>query len=194
MKIPRVTQWLPIALTLFAGCAAPAPENPTLRPCGATNSAGSGNSFHYQDPARGFSLCLPAGLKKTAGTGPDQPVTFSGLAVPKGTNLETKTLVIASGKNDLVTGASAATSFKGGGLNFQRFIVEDGSAGHSTMHVIYAGHERGKDFYLDFTHRAVNVLNFDPPNRPKEYNRAAQIKLTEEIMSTFRKAGLPPPK
>jgi len=186
MNIPRFTPWLPVALALFAGCAAPAPKPPAARPYDHPSSDGSRNSFHYQDQARGFSLCLPAGLKKTVGTGADQAVTFSGLAVPKGTNLEAKTLVIASGKNDLVTSGSAATSFKAGGVNFQRFIIDDGSAGHSTMHVIYAGKEQGKDFYLDFTHRAVNVLNFDPPNRPKEYNRAAQIKLSEEIMGTFR--------
>ena len=39
--------------------------------------------------------------------------------------------------------------------------------------------------HFDFTYRSVNVGNFDPANRPKEYDRAAQIKWSEDIMSTF---------
>jgi len=41
--------------------------------------------------------------------------------------------------------------------------------------------------HFDFQHRSVNPYNFDPPQRPAEYDRAAQIKITEQIMSTFRK-------
>jgi hypothetical protein len=40
--------------------------------------------------------------------------------------------------------------------------------------------------HFDFEHRSVNVNDFDPPNRPIEFDRNAQIKITEQIMSTFR--------
>jgi hypothetical protein len=166
-----------VALMLIwnSGCAT---SSPKPSPCS------SKYSFHYADAAHHFSLCLPAGLTKTA---TNTSVTFTGFAVPAGTNLEAKTLVIVSGSYDFLQGATAAGSITADGVVLHRVQLDDGSAGHSTLHVIYTWKQGAKAVHFDFTHRAVNVGNFDPPNRPLEYDRAAQIKITEEIMSTFKR-------
>ena len=80
-----------------------------------------------------------------------------------------------------------AGSLTADGVVFKRVKANEGSAGHSTLHVIYTWKKNGKVMHFDFTHYAVNVGNFDPPNRPAEYDQAAQIKMSEEIMSTFKR-------
>jgi len=74
--------------------------------------------------------------------------------------------------------------FTAGNVTFERAKFEEGSAGHLTLHIIYTW--KSKNLHFDFEHRSANVNNFDPPNRPIEYDRNAQIKITEQIMSTFR--------
>jgi hypothetical protein len=185
MKLPSLPKLSRLALAasvvaLSMGCVTNAPK---AQPCPAKYS------FHYEDAARGFSLCLPAKVKKADSSGfTDGRVVFGGFAVPAGTNLEAKTLIIVNGNYDELQGATPSGSVTVDGVVFQRVQADEGSAGHSTLHVIYTWKKGAKVVHFDFTHLAVNVLNFDPPNRPKEYDRAAQIKLTEEIMSTFKRA------
>ena len=69
-------------------------------------------------------------------------------------------------------------------MTFERRKFDEGSAGRLTLHIIYTW--KRKKLYFDFQLRSVDVNNFDPSNRPAEYNRATQIKFTEQIMSTFR--------
>jgi hypothetical protein len=145
-------------------------------------------SFHYVDSAHGYSLCLPAQAKKGDASGyPTGSVLFNGLPVPAGTNLESKQLIIVSGMDDNMQGSTAFGHLTVDGVTFQRVKASDGSAGHSTLHVIYTWTHNGKTLHFDFAHRAVNVLVFDPPNRPAEYDQAAQVKISEEIMHTFRR-------
>jgi hypothetical protein len=165
-----------LLMTLSVGCATNGPSN--SGPCP------SKYSLHYQDAARGFSLCLPAGVQ-VANTG--GRLTFTGFPVPAGTNLQQKSLVVVSGSYDMLQGATPAGSFTADGVVFKRVRTDEGSAGHSTLHVIYTWQKAGKTLHFDFMHYAVNVGNFDPPNRPPEYEKAAQIKLSEEIMGTFKK-------
>jgi hypothetical protein len=159
---------------LSAGCATSGSKPSTCPPK---------YSYHYEDAARGFRLCLPTGLTKTVS---GATTTFTGFAVPAGTNLQAKTLIVATGNYDLLQGANSPSTFTANGVALHRVLADEGSAGHSTLHVIYTWKKNGHSVHFDFTHRAVNVGNFDPPNRPQEYNQAAQIKLTEEIMSTFK--------
>ena len=159
---------------LSVGCATNGPTKPS--PCP------SKYTLHYQDAARGFSICLPAGVQ-VANTG--GRLTFSGFPAPQGTNLQQKSLVVVSGSYDMLQGATPAGTLTADGVVFKRVRTDEGSAGHSTLHVIYTWQKAGKALHFDFTHYAVNVGNFDPPNRPPEYDKAAQIKLSEEIMSTF---------
>jgi len=88
------------------------------------------------------------------------------------------------GDYDLLKSAEGFGRFTAGNVTFERAKFEEGSAGHLTLHIIYTW--KGKKLHFDFQLRSVNVNNFDPSNRPAEYNRDAQIKLTEQIMSTFR--------
>ncbi len=110
---------------------------------------------------------------------------FDGFAVPKGTNLRSKSLVVAS-SNDVLAAATPAGSLAVSGIVLKRAEFDEGSAGHSTLHVIYTWKNGAKSLYFDFMHYSVNRLNYGPENRPNEYDRAAQIKITEEIMRTFR--------
>ena len=146
-------------------------------------------AVHYTDEKRDFILCLPAGVKESDATAGQ--VVFTGFAVPAGTNLEQKTLIIAPGKYDMLQGAKAAGGITANGIYLKRALLDDGSAGHSTLHVIYTWTNEKKSVHFDFTYRSVNVGNFDPANRPKEYDRAAQIKWSEDIMSTFTYRNAP---
>jgi hypothetical protein len=166
---------LVLAVALCAGCAT---DGHKPSPCPARYS------FHYQDAARGFSLCLPTGLQKADANG---TTVFTGFAVPPGTNLQEKKLVVVTGNYDEMQGAKAAGSLTADGVVLKRVQLDEGSAGHSTLHVIYTWKNGAKNVHFDFTHRAVNVGNFDPPNRPAEYDRPAQIQITEEIMRTFKR-------
>jgi hypothetical protein len=106
-------------------------------------------------------------------------------AVPAKTNLRDKRLIIVPGDYDLLKSAEDFGHFTAGNVTFERTEFEEGSAGHLTLHIIYIW--KSKNLRFDFEHRSVNIYNFDPPQRPAKYNRAAQIKITEQIMSTFRK-------
>lgn len=76
--------------------------------------------------------------------------------------------------------------YTAGGVTFKRAKAEEASAGHLTLHIIYIWIKGAKEIHFDFEHRSVNVGNFDPSSRPAEYDRSAQIKITEEIMGTFK--------
>jgi hypothetical protein len=164
-------RWLCIALALVssAGAGCP-PEYP----------------FQYLDRLHGFQICLPAEIKRGVTDDPSYPkgaVLFTGFAVPPKTNLDKKDLIIVSGDYDVLKSAEPFGQFTANGVTFKRAKFEDGHAGGLDLHVIYT--PKGKNLHFDFDLRSVNVNNFDPPNRPSEYNHAAQIKFTEQIMSTF---------
>jgi hypothetical protein len=144
--------------------------------------------FKYVDRAHGFRLCLPAGLTKQPATGyTTGSILFTGFAVPSKTNLGSKQLVIIPGDYDLLKSATPFGHFSANGVTFERAQFEDPGAGNLTLHVIYTW-KRGKtSVHFDFEDRSANIYNFDPAHRPAEYNRAAQIKITEQIMSTFQK-------
>jgi hypothetical protein len=137
----------------------------------------------YADPAHGFRICLPAGIKRAAADYPKDSIVFTGFTVPPKTNLRSKSLLIISGDYDLLKDAKRFGHFTAGNVTFERGRFEEGSAGHLTLHIIYTW--KSKNLHFDFELRSVNIYNFDPAQRPAEYNRAAQIKMTEQIMSTF---------
>ncbi len=145
-------------------------------------------SFKYVDRVHGFCLCLPAGVTKQTATGyPAGTILFTGFVVPPKTNLQSKQLVIVPGEYDLLKTATPFGHFSAKGATLGHARFEEGSAGHLTLHVIYTW-KRGKNaVHFDFEHRSVNIYNFDPAQRPAEYDRAAQVKITEQIMSKLQK-------
>jgi hypothetical protein len=174
--------WLALAAGLNA-CAAQAADQSSM-------SAGCPPSlpFAYVDRAHGFRICLPAGLRReTPEDYPERSVQFTGFALPRKTNLESKWLLIVSGDYDLLKAATPFGHFKANSIAFERAKFDEGSAGHLTLHIIYSWKHGKSAMHFDFEHRSVNIYNFDPPQRPAEYDRAVQIKITEQIMSTFRK-------
>jgi hypothetical protein len=175
-----------ISLALAAALSACASESTDQ----SSMSAGCPPSlpFAYVDRAHGFRICLPAGLRKEAPEDyPERSVQFTGFALPRKTNLESKWLLIVSGDYDLLKAAAPFGHFKANSIVFERAKFDEGSAGHLTLHIIYSWKHGKSAVHFDFEHRLVNIYNFDPPQRPAEYDRAAQIKITEQIMSTFRK-------
>jgi hypothetical protein len=141
--------------------------------------------FEYTDPAHGFHICLPTGVKRDVADYPKGSTLFTGFAVPAKMNLEDKSLLIDSGDYGLVMKATEDFGrFTAGNVTFELEKFDEGSAGHLTLHIIYTW--KRKKLYFDFQLRPVDVNNFDPSNRPAEYNRDTQIKFTEQIMSTFR--------
>ena len=127
--------------------------------------------FAYVDRVHRFSVCLPAGVIKEETTGyPAGSVLFSGFALQPKTNLRSKQLLIVAGEYDL------------------RAQFEEGSAGHLTAHLIYTWKDGNTEVHFDFEDRSVNIYNFDPGQRPTEYNRQDEIKISEQIMSTFGKS------
>ncbi len=168
-----------VMLTMAAGCAhGPNKQSKALPDCPPQYS------FAYADPAHGFRICLPAEGKGAVADYPKDSTMFIGFAVPAKTNLKDKRLIIVAGDYELLKSAEGFGHFTAGNVTFERTKFEEGSAGHLTLHIIYTW--KTKNLHFDFQNRSVNVNNFDPPNRPAEYNRNAQIKLTEQIMSTFR--------
>jgi hypothetical protein len=141
----------------------------------------------YTDTAHGFRLCIPSHLTRNGPAGfSDGRVVFTGFTVPPGTTLKSKSLIIVPGNDADVQGAVPFGHFTAGGVTFQRTKLDDGSAGHTTLHIAYLWTSAGgQRVYFDFTHYLVNPLVFDPGSRPANYNQAEQIKLTEEIMRTF---------
>jgi len=146
-------------------------------------------SFHYVNAVRGFSLCLPAGVQQSNASGyPAGTVIFTGFAVPAGTNLESKKLLIVPGAySDIISSATAFGHFTADGVTFKRTKFGDGSAGHMDIHIIYTWTNGSKKLNFDFDLHSVNPGVYDPSNRPAEYNLNAQVKNTEEIMSTFKR-------
>jgi hypothetical protein len=170
-----------LALTTTTGCANQIEKAPPVSECPSTYS------FRYVDPVHGFSLCLPANVKKgDASDFPTDSVVFTNFAVPAKSNLQAKELIIVPGKYDMLQSATAFGHFTAGGVTFNLLKAEEGSAGHLTLHIIYTWKRGSQEMEFDFAHRSVNVANFDPSNRPKEYSQAGQVKLTEQIMSTFK--------
>lgn len=51
----------------------------------------------------------------------------------------------------------------------------------------YAGSHCELRFSRHRVKKKEDMDSRDPPDRPKKYDRAARIKLTEEIMNTFRR-------
>lgn len=167
-------------IAIFAGCG----TLPSGNSCAHAMYDGKTGMEPYADAAHKFHLCVPGGLTRQGPTGTaNGRVVFSGFAVPTGTNLESKTLVIAPGSYVDMQGAAAFGEFTAGGVTFKRARLDDGSAGHSTLHIVYTWKTDGQPVHFDFTHRSVNPGVFDPGKRPAQYDRAAQ--LTEEIMGTF---------
>jgi hypothetical protein len=144
--------------------------------------------FEYFDRLHWFQICLPAEIKRGVTDDPSYPkgaTLFTGFVVPEKTNLEKKDLIIVSGDYDFLKSAGPFGQFTANGVTFKRAKFEDGAAGRLDLHVIYT--PAGKNVHFDFVLHSVNVDNYDgAPNRPAEYNHAAQIKFTEQIMSTFR--------
>ena len=145
--------------------------------------------FAYVDRVHRFSVCLPAGVIKEETTGyPAGSVLFSGFPLQPKTNLRSKQLLIVSGEYDLLNSAAPFGHFAGNGLSFERAQFEEGSAGHLTAHLIYTWKDGNTEVHFDFEDRSVNIYNFDPGQRPTEYNRQHEIKISEQIMSTFGKS------
>jgi hypothetical protein len=188
-RIPFVFQssvvkniWLALAAALSACAAQAADQSSTSTGCPPSLP------FAYVDRVHGFRICLPAGLRReTPEDYPERSVQFTGFALPRKTNLESKGLLIVSGDYDLQKAATPFGHFKANSIEFERGKFEEGSLGHLTLHIIYSWKNGKSAIHFDFEHRSVNPYNFDPPQRPAEYDRAAQIKITEQIMSTFRK-------
>ncbi len=170
-----------VAALLLAGCAMNSGHRPASK-CPANFPA------HYVDQVHKFSLCLPAHLHAgNAGAYPAGSKVFAGFAVPAGTNLESKELAIVPGAYDVMQYATALSDFTANGVTFTRARFEEGSAGHSHLHVIYTWKDAGGQLHFDFVHHAVNVGVFDPANRPAEYDVAAQMQIARKIMATFHR-------
>jgi hypothetical protein len=143
--------------------------------------------FAYVDRVHGFSICLPAGVTKEAATGyPAGSVLFSGFGLQPKTNLRSKQLLIIPGEYHLLKSAAPFGHFAANGSTFERARLEEGSAGHLMTHLIYTWKNTNTAVHFDFQDRSVNIYNFDLSQRPIEYNRKDEIKLSEQIMSTFR--------
>lgn len=177
---------LSVFIADFSGCTCVSSGGGATDPCAQTRYGGK-EMEPYTDVARQFAICVPKGLTKKGPAGfTDGRVVFSGFTVPPGTNLESKTLVIVAGAYPDVQGATPSGHFAAGGVTFARAKLYDGSAGHMDLHVVYTGKVHGQTVHFDFTHHAVNPGVFDPGNRPAVYDEAAQIKLAEVVMGTFR--------
>jgi len=140
----------------------------------------------YVDPAHGFSLCLPAAVTKEVATGYPDAVLFSGFALQPNTNLRSKQLTIVPGEYDMLKSATPFGQFAVNSMTFERAKLEEGSAGHLTIHNIYTWKHNKTVVHFDFEDRSVNILNFDPGQRPTEYSRSEEVKISEQIMSMFR--------
>ncbi len=172
-----------IATLLAAGCATrpPLPPPPIQAHCPAKFSD------HYVDTVHRFSLCLPAGLSKgDAGAYPSGTVLFTGFAVPAGTNLEAKQLIIVPGTDPDMQGATPDGRLTADGVTFSRVQAGEGSAGHLTQYYIYTWTHGGKTLHFDFSLYSSNVNDYPPASRPAEFDLPAQVKFTREIMKTFR--------
>jgi hypothetical protein len=171
--------WAAVLLALTLGYAHGVPKQPNR-----SDYCPPEYPFEYFDRVHGFQICLPAGIKRGVADDPKGATLFTGFTVPTKTNLEKKELIVVSGDYDFLKSAEPFGQFTANGVTFKRAKVEDGSAGHLDLHIIYT--PAGKNIHFDFDLRSVDIYVFDPGQRPTEYDRAAQIKITEQIMSTFR--------
>lgn len=174
------------AMLLMAGCVSPKPK-PTPPHPHPTSQCPAKYPQHFADATQGYSICLPANVSKGSASGfPAGTVVFNGFTVPAGTNLTRKQLVIQPGVDDNLQGATPFGQFTVDGVTFQRAMESDAGAGHRALHIIYTRTHAGKKLNFDFGHYSVNPQIVGPPH-PAEFNQAAQIKITEEIMKTFRR-------
>ena len=182
-KIPLVCT-LGMALVLLGACS-----TPLKKAVAAPHVCPPKYPAPYLNTALGFGICLPAKLHSGNASGhPAGSVVFDGFAVPSGTNLRSKSLVIEPAASEFAQGAEAFGHLTADGVSFQRLKASDAGAGHRALHIIYTVKISGKRLTFDFIHNSVNVGNFDPANRPAEFNEAAQVRITEEIMATFHRA------
>jgi hypothetical protein len=73
---------------------------------------------------------------------------------------------------DLLRNATPFGKFSANGVMFTRAQFTEGSAGHLDLHIVYTW-KHGKNLvHFDFEYHSVNIANFDPANRPVEYDRA----------------------
>jgi hypothetical protein len=178
-----------LALILTAGCATHK-ETPPPAPAPVHKHCPAKFSYHYVDSPHGFSLCLPKHLTKGDASSYGYPAgsaLFTGFSVPAGTNLVTKKLIIVSGTDSDIQGATAWGHFSADGVTFTRQKALDGSAGHMTTYISYGWTHGGKVLHFDFQLFASNPAVFPPATRPAEYSLNAQLKYSEEIMSTFHR-------
>ena len=179
--------FVPVAAMLlaaaFSGCTTPESTDQ----CKLVKYGGK-SMEPYTDTTNKFRICIPEHLTKT---GPDAStqgaVIFSGFPVPAGTTLESKKLYIVSGPYNELSAASPFGHLIAGGVTFQRAKFDEGSAGHFDLHIIYTWTMGSKQLHFDFVHHSVDPGVYPPGQQPPNYNQAAQIKLTEEIMDTFKR-------
>jgi hypothetical protein len=156
--------------------------------CALHQQCPSNLSDHYVDHTNGFSLCLPGSVTKgNAGGYPSGSVLFTGFPVPQGTNLEEKRLAIVPGTDPDMQDATAGGHFTADGVTFTRSQAGDGSAGHLTQYIIYTWNHGGTPLHFGFSLYSVNVNVYPPSSRPAQFDFAAQLHSTEEVMSTFRR-------
>ena len=187
-KLSR-TVFMSLAVIVAAGCATqkeiPPPPTPSPRP--RHEHCPAKFSYHYIDSAHGFSICLPASVTKgDASAYPAGSVLFNGFAVPAGTNLVTKKLIIVPGTDPDMQAGTANGTFVADGVTFTRMNAGDGSAGHLTQYIIYTWTHGGKTLHFDFSLFSANVNDFPASTRPAQFDLPAQVKFTEEVMKTFR--------
>jgi hypothetical protein len=72
------------------------------------------------------------------------------------------------------------------GVTFRRATAGEGSAGHLDQYIVYTWKHGGKKLHFDFDLRSANVNDYPPSSRPAQFDYAAQVQSTEEIMRTFR--------
>jgi hypothetical protein len=125
-----------------------------------------------------------------AGGYPTGTVLFNGFAVPAGTNLVSKRLIIVPGTDPDMQAGTADGHFTAGGVTFSRMQAGDGSAGHLTQFIIYTWTHGGKTLHFDFSLYSEDVNVFPPSSRPAQFNFAKQYKFTEEVMKTFHRLHL----
>jgi hypothetical protein len=175
----------------MAGCAAqkkPAPAPPPHHPV-PTAHCPAKYPQHYADATQGYSICLPANVSKGDASGlPAGTVVFDGFSVPAGTNLVSKRLIVQPGSDStyILQAPTSLAPLTAGGVTFQRVKSTDVGAGQQYLNVIYVWKHNGRQLNFVFQHHAVNPGIIGPPH-PAVYNEAAQIKITEEIMRTFRR-------
>ncbi len=134
----------------------------------------------------GVAVCVPLRVSATKLKGTSQiegeRVQFTGFAVPPGTNLESKELIVYLDRYPADLGSVSLGSFVFHNVKYTCTKKYERDADHVTMHVIYSG--QGPTF--DFVHRAVDLHTHHRGHRLAKYDEDAQIRLTRIIMRTYR--------